>query len=249
MKILNTTKSIKIYLLTILAFFSVNSYAQCTPDPNWDKSGISPSRLPNGIIDSNYSTILSFKTPKDTSIIFSGQTYNATIDSAKVEQIINYPIGFNWACNNSSCTWKGGEKGCALLQGKPDSTHFNHYIIKIYVRSWISVKELGFPIERLDSSTIDYYITGGKNNVQNIEAKPLFKIFPNPVNNILQIELLNLSYKNTQLIISDLTGKNLLVKTIASNISSIDITNLPKGMHFITLKNNNLLYTQKLIIE
>ena len=239
----------KFYLLILLSIVTVTTYSQCIPDPAWNTDGISPSRAPDGTVGTNYSTIISFKTPKDTSIVFQKTTYNCTIDSAKVDQIRNIPLGFTWACNKPNCTWKGGEKGCALLEGKPDSNHFNHYEIKVFVRSWITAEGLSFPIERLDSSVIDFYVIGGKNSINDLNGKPLFNVFPNPAKNILQIENLSSNTKNTEIRITDLTGKTLLVKTLNSNINAIDISELPKGMHFITINNDEVFYSQKLLID
>ncbi len=239
----------KISLLIMLSIAAFASYAQCTPDPNWNTDGISPSRLPDGNVGVNYSTIISFKTPKDTSLVYSGQTYNATIDSARAETLKNVPPGFTWACNISNCTWKGGDKGCALLSGKADSTNLNHYEIKVYVRSWITIQGLGFQLERLDSSTIDFYINGGKSSVQNIAPAPKFTFYPNPVKNILQIETQNLIEKNTIVTITDLAGKVLTTKTLQVNNGTIDVVDLPKGLHLINFKNSNYSHTQKLIIE
>lgn len=100
----------KIFLLILLSVATVTSYSQCIPDPAWNTDGISPSRAPDGTVGTNYSTVISFKTPKDTVIFYSGQNYNATIDSARVDLIKNIPVGFTWACNKPNCTWKGGEK-------------------------------------------------------------------------------------------------------------------------------------------
>lgn len=239
----------KIYLFTLLTFTTFLSYSQCIPDPNWNTDGISPSILPNGNINTEYSTIISFKTPKDSTLVISGQTYNATIDSAKAETIKNVPPGFTWACNVSNCTWKGGDKGCALLSGKADSNNFRFYEIKVYVRSWITVEGLGFQLERLDSSTIDFYITGGKNSVQNISPTPKYTFYPNPVKNILQIETQNLIEKTTIVTITDLTGKVLITKTLQVGNGIIDVADLPKGLHLINFKNSNYTSTQKLVIE
>lgn len=239
----------KISLLIMLSIAAFVSYAQCTPDPNWNTDGISPNRLPDGNVGINYSTIISFKTPKDTSLVYSGQTYNATIDSARAETLKNVPPGFTWACNISNCTWKGGDKGCALLSGKADSTNLNHYEIKVYVRSWITIQGLGFQLERLDSSTIDFYITGGKSSVQNIAPTPKFVFYPNPVKNVLQIETQNLIEKNTIVTITDLAGKVLITKTLQVNNGTIDVADLPKGLHLINFKNSNYSHTQKLVIE
>jgi hypothetical protein len=239
----------KIFLIILLSVASVTSYSQCIPDPAWNTDGISPSRAPDGTVGTNYSTVISFKTPKDTVIFYSGQNYNATIDSARVDLIKNIPAGFTWACNKPNCTWKGGEKGCALLEGKPDSNHFKHYEIKVFVRSWISIVGLSFPVERLDSSIIDFYVVGGKNSINDLNGKPLFNVYPNPAKNILQIENLNLNTKNTEIRIADLTGKILLFKTLNSNINAIDVSELPKGMHFITINNEDVFYSQKLLID
>ena len=239
----------KKYLLILLCLATITSYSQCIPNPDWNTDGISPSRAPDGTVRSNYSTVISFKTPKDTIIYYSGQNYNATIDSARVDLIKNIPTGFTWSCNKPNCTWKGGEKGCALLEGKPDSTHFNHYEIKVFIRSWITIAGLSFPVERLDSSIIDFYVVGGKNSINDLNGKPLFSVYPNPAKNILHIENLSFNTKNTEIIIVDLTGKILLVKTLNSNINAIDISELPKGMHFITINNEEVFYSQKLLID
>ena len=63
-------KLYKIYLLLLLSVATISSYSQCIPDPAWNTDGISPSRAPDGTVGTNYSTIISFKTPKDTVIIY-----------------------------------------------------------------------------------------------------------------------------------------------------------------------------------
>jgi hypothetical protein len=239
----------KIVLLITLSIVALLSYAQCVPDPNWNTDGISPSRLPDASIGTNYSTIISFKTPKDTSFFYGGETRNATIDSAMAEVIKNVPPGFTWACNNSTCSWKGGEKGCALLSGKADSNNLNHYEIKVFIRSWVTIAGLGFQVERLDSSTIDFYVTGGKSSVQNLIPTPKFSFYPNPAKNVLYIESQNLVEKNSIVTISDLLGKSLKIKELQCDSAAIDIADLPKGMYLINFSNSNFSNSQKLIIE
>jgi hypothetical protein len=239
----------KITLLALFSLYILNTYAQCIPDPNWNGYGLNPSILPNGTVGTNYSTIISFKTPKDSIIVYSGQTYNAIIDSARVELIKNYPSNYTWACNKPTCTWSGGEKGCALLSGKPDSNNFRFYEIKVFVRSWISIVGLSFQIERLDSSTIDYYIDGGKNSLKSISNIPAFSVFPNPAKNNLQIDVVNLNGNSFETQITDLTGKIIYSKNLNANNNNVDVSALPKGMYFISFKNEDFNYTQKLILE
>jgi hypothetical protein len=64
-----------------------------------------------------------------------------------------------------------------------------------------------------------------------------FGIDPNPVKNTLQIETQNLIEKNTIVTITDLAGKVLTTKTLQVNNGTIDVADLPKGLHLINFKN------------
>lgn len=239
----------KIYLLILPLLFSLYANAQCTPDPNWNSFGISPGKLPDGEVGTGYATIISFVAPKDTSIVYNGTTVNATIDSATVEKISGYPQGFIWKCNNTSCTWKGGQKGCALLEGNAVASHLNKYQIKVYVRTYFRIVGLSNLFDRIDSSVIDFKIIGGINSVNETNSQPSFNVFPNPVKNILQVEANNVSSTSTQVAIYNLLGQTILNKVIKGNLNSIDVSELPKGIYIISFNNNSNLLSQKLIIE
>lgn len=66
--------------------------------------------------------------------------------------------------------------------------------------------------------------------IDEINRKDNFSIYPNPVKDILTIEGIA---PNTQLIITDLTGKTILSTTVKSNKESIDVSGLPAGVYFI----------------
>ncbi|MFA5620118.1 MAG: T9SS type A sorting domain-containing protein [Weeksellaceae bacterium] len=79
----------------------------------------------------------------------------------------------------------------------------------------------------------DYWIVKlGPDNLSTneINSKDNFSIYPNPVKDILTIEGIA---PNTQLIITDLTGKTILSTTVKSNKESIDVSGLPAGVYFI----------------
>ncbi|MES2725909.1 MAG: T9SS type A sorting domain-containing protein [Bacteroidota bacterium] len=237
----------KIYLLLLVIVASLNASAQCTPNPNWNSNGINPNRLPDGEVGQAYSTVISFKINNDTVIVYSGNTYDVTIDSAEVDTIKNLPPGFTYACNNSTCTWPGGGKGCALFSGMPTAQHFYHYEIKIFVKTYLKIKGLDQQIQRIDSSIIDYYTTG-KSGVQELNNNT-FKIYPNPATASIQIENNNVSAAG-DLYISDITGKILINKTLPQNDKqTIDVSAMPKGLYFVTLKNNLSQQTQKLVLN
>lgn len=236
----------KIYLLLLVIVASLNASAQCTPDPNWNTNGINPNKLPDGVVGQAYSTVISFKINNDTVITYNGTPYHITIDSAEVDTVKNIPPGFSFACNNSTCTWPGGGKGCALFSGMPTAQHFYHYEIKIFVKTFFKLDGLPDEYSRVDSSIIDYYTTG-KSGVEELNNNT-FKIYPNPATASIQIE--NAALVASDLYISDVTGKVLINKTLSQNDKqTIDVSALPKGLYFVTLKNDLSQQTQKLVLN
>ena len=69
-------------------------------------------------------------------------------------------------------------------------------------------------------------------------------IYPNPVNDILNIEFVDLKSTEYKLEIYDATGKRIISKNIISqsgeNLIKIDVSNLSKAVYYFSLKSNNL---------
>ncbi len=76
------------------------------------------------------------------------------------------------------------------------------------------------------------------------------KIYPNPANNNLFIELKNIQ-GNTSILIRDIQGKALLKTEIDSNsaVTQIDISNLKTGIYLIQLTNEDRTHLKKLIVK
>jgi hypothetical protein len=76
-----------------------------------------------------------------------------------------------------------------------------------------------------------------------------FNIYPNPTNDILYVE--TPFDKNFEIIV--FTAQGTLVQRIQkANVSrtSLSLANLPKGMYFIQIKNDNQTFTtQKIIVQ
>lgn len=71
-----------------------------------------------------------------------------------------------------------------------------------------------------------------------------FNFYPNPANDILNIELPTLN-DNINLVITDILGKTVYSNRITNNVLSIDISSLNSGVYFITVGNS----TKKIIKE
>lgn len=61
-----------------------------------------------------------------------------------------------------------------------------------------------------------------------------FSVYPNPVNDVLNIKLNSSNYENIHIELFDIYGKNLLS---SAYISQIDMSKFPKGLYFLSLKN------------
>jgi Secretion system C-terminal sorting domain len=95
----------------------------------------------------------------------------------------------------------------------------------------------GINYYRLKLIDIDRKIEYSKIVSQFFEKNEL-KIFPNPAKNIIEIEGIQLD--STLELISE-TGQNLAGKvTISQNI--IDVSQLPKGKYFLSIKGKSLAF-------
>ncbi len=74
-------------------------------------------------------------------------------------------------------------------------------------------------------------------------------IYPNPVNNILTIDLKNIKEKNLQLEISNLLGQMLYASKISSSKSVIDISAYPSGVYFVRLISPEKIINRKFVKE
>lgn len=82
--------------------------------------------------------------------------------------------------------------------------------------------------------------------LSNVSFKDLeIKLFPNPVHNILHIELDRV--EETAVIIFDLNGRAVLKTKYTSNNKTINVTKLQAGVYFLKLHAKNRMTTKKFI--
>lgn len=127
------------------------------------------------------------------------------------------------------------------------STNNNDSTLTINDINWVNIfVSLGdTPDCRLHSNSIvssgaDFTGLGTSTSVILTEEKNI-SIYPNPSNGIFNIT----GYDEMLVIITDLTGRNLLTKQINKN-NQVDLTELSSGIYFIRINNE---MTRKLIIN
>jgi len=91
---------------------------------------------------------------------------------------------------------------------------------------------------------LDYYIVDNKMNVTAIfiiksttefsspEASSLINIYPNPGANLINVELSDELHAK-QLIVTDMSGKAVMIEPVTQQRMKLDVSKLPSGMYLI----------------
>ena len=80
-------------------------------------------------------------------------------------------------------------------------------------------------------------------------SKTTFNIYPNPVNDILNIKVAELN-SNSTITIFDIAGKMVLSSTLKNGLNTMNVNSLNSGIYFYAIKQNNeIIETKKLIIQ
>jgi len=86
--------------------------------------------------------------------------------------------------------------------------------------------------------------------VNNIKInQSLVQIYPNPVNDFLQIEIPSEHFRNGQIEIFDLFGKALLQTNLNQNTHQLSVSNFPNGTYLLSITGDHMQTTQKFIIQ
>ena len=83
-------------------------------------------------------------------------------------------------------------------------------------------------------------------SIGNAKEDKVFTLFPNPSAGYVTIET-RPSLSNSQLIVTDLKGRIIIMHQLSGIISLIDISNLPAGIYFARLKNDLTVEMIKII--
>ncbi len=103
-----------------------------------------------------------------------------------------------------------------------------------------------------DTKTVTDYISVGPVGIDNdITNQSNFIIYPNPSSNIINIEFGNKNLQNMEVLISNTLGNIISRHRINSNnknIMQINLSNLSKGIYFITVTTNNKFIVKKVSV-
>jgi hypothetical protein len=87
-------------------------------------------------------------------------------------------------------------------------------------------------------------LTGDNQGVNPLTYKNQLILYPNPFQDVLQI---NLPGNTGILEIFDISGKSLILKEIQGNKISIDVSGLDHGIYFVKVLSDNQILTGKFV--
>jgi len=243
-------------LIFTSGLFTFNLNAQCTPDPLYADSiyGAWPDTVTNfvsGQVGVAYSQVLDFKLPLDAGDVDPGFA-GVPVDSAVLTQVTGLPAGLSYTCNNTACSWLGGEQGCATLEGTP--TTAGSYDITITLDGWVTVFFQPFSqVLTFTGYVIDINPAGIETIAVNNETFILNQNFPNPTNGNTTIQFIAGNGNNVTFTISNLLGDILVNDIITTkkgvNTIDLDISNYPDGVYLYSISNGKNKLTKRMIIN
>lgn len=240
-----------------LATISINGFGQsCTPDPMYADSsfGAWPDTITNfppaqeGVF---YSEVLDFKLPDDAGEI--DPTYSGIpVDSAVLTNVIGLPTGLSYNCDVSTCTWYGGQQGCASLFGTPTSTGTHDVVIEL--DGWVTIPFVG-PITQPVTFTGYKIIVSPAAGITIIHKDEFSSAqnSPNPFGEETTIKFTTGQGGDVSLRVMDILGNSVHTQTVnavpGENAVKFRNSGLANGVYMYTLSNGAKTVTRKMIVR
>jgi hypothetical protein len=98
------------------------------------------------------------------------------------------------------------------------------------------------------SNTITYSVNLCS-GIEAISPQSSLKIFPNPSDEVVNIEWENHSEKASEVFISDLTGRITSAHSTGENFLQLDVSSLKSGIYFVTVKAGEAIFRSRVVIR
>jgi peptidoglycan/xylan/chitin deacetylase (PgdA/CDA1 family) len=93
---------------------------------------------------------------------------------------------------------------------------------------------------------LDFTNAPRSTGTKEISYPSVFRLFPNPVDDVLTLEMLFETTENMDITVSDALGKTLKIARFQGKTADFDVKTLPSGLYFISLKYGNQVFTDKI---
>lgn len=136
----------------------------------------------------------------------------------------------------------------------PTTTALGETRMRIVLQYAEEPNECGiFPFGETEEYTVNITQTGSTNQKTDIEQSILsVQMQPNPAQSVVTISYTQTSEQPLFIALYDITGKEVLQQQLLENTNSgsltLDISQLPKGIYWVTTRNSQTQQTQKLVV-
>lgn len=155
------------------------------------------------------------------------------------------PLGAGWV-SDSRKTYTYDVNG-NVVSGKNERWDAGSWLPDLQSSYLYNKKEymllINVPVYRYEASYRGFPL--GTEEIQN----QTFRLYPNPANDFVTIELMNHNNDVTMIYLQDPLGKPLKVWELDHNRTQLDVQDLPAGLYLISVKTKEGTATRKLIMQ
>ena len=247
-------------VISLVSIAAANASAQsCTPGANYADStyGVWPDTVqnfPGAAANVAYSTDLNFKVPDAVTAEVAGTDpleqgfIGSPIQQFVVDNVGGLPVGFNYACNISNCTYAGGSNGCANLYGTTSTEGIYPLTIDITATVLVDVPFVGPTPVDVPTSFSGYKIVVGTAGLIEGIINPI-TVHPNPASDVITLSGLNSQMKITSAKITNMAGQVVKTLDITSPTMDVNLNGFDNGVYFVVVNHIGGTETIKFIKE
>lgn len=235
------------FAVAVIATINVQAQS-CTPNAQYADSvyGVWPdttTNFPPATQNVFYSTDLNFKVPADVPASLDATLAGTPIEGFVVTGVAGLPVGFDYACNVSSCQYAGGSNGCANVYGTAATTGV--YNVTIQITATVTLPFIG-GVDQDVEFTGYKIVVGAAGTIEQVIA-PII-VSPNPANDEINIEGISASMKASKIEITNIEGKVVASKEVSNSSNfSFDLAGMKAGIYFVNVAHASGVETVKFI--
>jgi hypothetical protein len=101
----------------------------------------------------------------------------------------------------------------------------------------------------INGATYNYKKRKSINGINDIKSNNAFKVYPNPANDFLNIQLEKQPVNGFQVIVSDILGRKMINKTENKQLVSLDVKSLNSGTYFLQIIQDGKTTARKFVVR
>lgn len=242
-----------VFSLSLLLTIGIsNLLAQCTPDA-LALLPVSPL-TDTTVVNQPYSQTITISVPADTAITVLGQSF--TVSIIKMTVMPSPPAPFSTACDITSCTWNGGQKGCIQVTGTPTVVGTASIPMSINI-TFINPLTQQPTTQALPSpAPFNIEVIAGSNAIEEVLDVNAFRFAPcspSPADANTTLSFSTPIANDMTLEMYDLSGASIKTASIRANAGinkyDLNVAGIASGMYILSLNNGTRTLTQRLIVK